>query len=134
MLAQRICGPNSLIQGALPSILNDVPESYHEELNKILEDQARYCFEKLSGIEGLRPVTPQGTMYIMVEVVPQKFADIESDVDFCSKLLLEENVMLLPGKAFGMDNFFRIVFCGPKGKLGEAAERIAEFAKRHLKL
>jgi tyrosine aminotransferase len=133
MLAQKIVGPNSLIQGALPDILKNVPESYFQELNHTLEDQAKFCVEKLSGVAGLKPVSPQGTMYIMVEVLAEKFPDIQDDVEFCSKLLSEERVMLLPGKAFGMDNFFRIVFCGPKAKLGEAVERISEFCNRHMK-
>jgi aspartate/methionine/tyrosine aminotransferase len=41
--------------------------------------------------------------------------------------------MIIPGKAFGLDNFFRIVFCGPKAKLGEAVDRIADFVSRHMK-
>lgn len=67
----------------------------------------------------------------MIGVEPSAFADIPDDVDFCRLLLAEENVFLLPGAAFAVANYARIVFCAPKDKLGEAAARIRAFAERH---
>lgn len=32
-LSQRIIGANTIVQGALPSILKDTPESFYEVLN-----------------------------------------------------------------------------------------------------
>ena len=57
--------------------------------------------------------------------------DIRSDLDFCSKLLEEENVFCLPGNAFGVPNVFRVVFCAPVPILDAAAHRIAMFCRRH---
>lgn len=55
-------------------------------------------------IEGLKPVTPQGAMYMMVGIEVEKFRDIESDVDFSAKLLAEENVICLPGEVSSIMN------------------------------
>jgi tyrosine aminotransferase len=55
-------------------------------------------------IEGLKPVTPQGAMYMMVGIEVEKFRDIESDVDFSAKLLAEENVICLPGEVSNIIN------------------------------
>lgn len=52
----------------------------------------------LSRIDGLKPVTPQGAMYLMLGIEVEKFKDIETDVDFSAKLLAEENVVCLPGE------------------------------------
>lgn len=58
---------------------------------------------------------------------------ITDDVAFCKMLLNEENVFLLPGAAFGIPMFARIVFCAPKEQLGAACDRIEDFCRRHRK-
>jgi tyrosine aminotransferase len=133
MLAQRLCGPNAIVQGALSDIFSNVPEAFYSSLNSQLESLAHLCINSLKGIHGLHPLPPQGTMYIMVEIKISEFSDIKDDMDFCQKLLAEENVLLLPGRAFGLNNFFRIVFCGPEDILKQSAQRISEFCVRHAR-
>jgi len=67
----------------------------------------------------------------MLGITPSHFSDIADDVEFSRLLLAEENVFLLPGAAFGIPDYCRIVFCAPKERLGEAADRIAAFCSRH---
>ena len=62
-----IIGANSLIQSAIPEILN-TPESFHENTMDILQENARLCSEMLKEIPGLRVVEPQGAMYLMVSM------------------------------------------------------------------
>jgi tyrosine aminotransferase len=97
-LAQIILGPNSLIQAAVPDILEKTPESFYKETIKQLEDNVKLSMEKVSKIDGLVPVQPQGAMYMMVGIEVNKFKDIESDVEFSRMLLDEENVVCLPGE------------------------------------
>lgn len=130
-ISQRILGPNSLIQAALPQILGDTPAEYFVKLNAELAINAKFCVERLSAIPGLVPVAPQGAMYVMVEILLPFFKDFESDTEFASALLLEQNVMVLPGKGFGAPNFFRIVFSAPMDMLSEAVHRIQEFCVNH---
>jgi hypothetical protein len=47
-------------------------------------------------------------------------------------LLAEENVLCLPGAAFNMAQFVRVVFCAPKPILATAFDRIEAFAARHI--
>lgn len=54
--------------------------------------------DKLSQVEGLSPVQPHGAMYIMVGIDVSKFKDIEDDLDFTAKLLMEKSVFVLPGQ------------------------------------
>jgi tyrosine aminotransferase len=133
MLAQIILGPSSLIQASLPYILEHTGNDFYQSLNTTLENQANACIALLKSVPGLRPVAPQGAMYVMVEVLIDQFHDIKDDVDFCKKLLEAENVMVLPGQAFNAPNFFRIVICAPHPVLTEAFERIQEFCQRNLK-
>lgn len=131
MLSQRILGPCSLIQAALPAILMDTTASYFEAYNDQLQLNAEYCVDRLSKIFGLVPVAPQGAMYIMTKVDLNAFHDIVDDTDFTQKLMLEEFVMVLPGAAFSMPGYFRIVCCAPLSSLCSAMDRMESFCLRH---
>ena len=144
-LSQLTIGANVPIQGAIPSILTPTRGSadeaalkaFHTATMKQLEDNAMFTVEQLSKVKGLNVVIPQGAMYVMVGVDVETAFDpasgMKNDVDFAQKLLLEENVFVLPGKCFGVDNFFRVVFTAPKDKLAEAYARIALFCERHAR-
>jgi len=138
-LTQLIVGANTLIQGAIPHIL--CPAAGSSDAVSLAADNAHYCntleqnaaftHERLSRVVGLRPVQPQGAMYVMVGYDPQVLTDIRDDADFTDKLLSEEAVFVLPGQCFGVANFFRVVYSGPKDKLADAFDRIDAFCKRH---
>ncbi|DBA03226.1 TPA: hypothetical protein N0F65_011585 [Lagenidium giganteum] len=139
-LSQLILGANSLVQSAIPELLTPIPNSaasqslvafkkqYYEEL----EQNSAYTTQELSKVPGLHVVVPQGAMYVMVRIDTNALKDIKDDCDFTQKLLDEESVMVLPGQAFGMTNYFRVVFSAPKEVLGDAYKRIADFCQRHI--
>ncbi|KAI7895582.1 tyrosine aminotransferase [Mucor mucedo] len=132
-LAQIILGPNSLIQAAIPDILEKTPASFFESTIQQLQDNVKLSVEALTPIDGLVPVNPQGAMYMMVGIEIEKFKDIENDVQFSAKLLDEENVVCLPGECFNYPNFIRLVITANRGRLEEAYQRINEFCARHRK-
>jgi len=138
-LTQLIVGANTLIQGALPQVLTptegtvEAASLKEEERHymQTLQKNALYTYERLSKVVGLRPVTPQGAMYVMVGFDPTILTDIADDADFTDKLLSEEAVFVLPGQCFCTPNFFRVVFSGPHDTLCDAFDRIEAFCKRH---
>jgi aspartate/methionine/tyrosine aminotransferase len=86
----------------------------------------------------LEVIHPQGAMYAMVKIHIDLFGDeINDDLSFMKLLLEEENVVVLPGRAFGLDRevwdtpVFRVVFCAPEDVLRCASERICSFCNRH---
>eukprot|EP00128_Syssomonas_multiformis_P010920 Colp12_sorted_trinity150504_noHs@9751 len=132
-LSQRILGANSVTQGALPAILSNTPQSFYDSLLATLKEHAELLYQHLVQVPGLRPVQPQGAMYLMVGIDIDYFKDIKDDMDFTQRLVTEQSVFCLPGKCFTYPNFFRIVITPPKDKLVEACTRIAEFCKAHAK-
>jgi len=82
-------------------------------------------------------------MYAMVRIEVDKFDNhILDDVSFMKLLLDEENIVVLPGCAFGLAGgadiessyVFRVVFCAPENILRAAADRISSFCLRHKRL
>jgi tyrosine aminotransferase len=141
VLTQVIIGANTLIQSILPAILTPAAGSHPaRELEQWraatiaqLESNANLTVERIRAIPFLRPVRPAGTLYVMVEMLPELFrgTGIQDDMDFVQKLLSEEAVFVLPGKCFGIPNFFRIVFSAPRAKLEAAYDRMAAFCARY---
>ena len=63
-LSQRIIGSNTIVQGALKSILEDTPESFYKETLSVIEINARLAHERLNSIAGLKPVMPDVRIYL----------------------------------------------------------------------
>ena len=142
-------GPNGMIQGALPSILEQCPSHFFDDTISIIkvmmsfleskqltkkcswQENAEYAFNTLSRVRGLSPVKPSGAMYIMVGLDMKHFPSFSSDLKMMEKLVAEESVFALPGQCFDYPNFMRLVLTLPKELTAEACDRIASFCNRH---
>jgi len=98
----------------------DVREAYNQRrryLLKRLEEMNIPCFE------------PEGAFYIFPNI--SKFG--MSSEEFCTKLLTEEKVAVVPGTAFGQsgEGFVRISYAYSLEQLREAMGRIQRFVERH---
>ncbi len=86
----------------------------------------------LSGIPGLRVVSPEGGYYCLANISALGVTSTE----FCQQLLAEEEVATTPMVAWGSDAFghqhVRFIFTNePEDRLREAVQRIARFVQRH---
>ena len=123
-MSQRIIGSNTLVQGALPTILANTPKSFFDDTINVIQNNAKLAFTKLRGIPGLMPVMPQGAMYMMVRIDRTRFPGFKSDLQFVERLVAEQSVFCLPGKCFNYPNYVRIVLTVPSILLQEACERL----------
>lgn len=130
-LTQRILGPNTLIQAAIPGILETTPRSFYNDTNKRISDNAKFLYRELSTIPGLKPVMPQGAMYIMVGLDMDNFMGIETDRQFAEDLVTEQSVFCLPGECFEFPNYVRMVLTLPRNQVKEACSRIRQFCRKH---
>jgi len=132
-LAQIIVGPCTLMQLLIRPLLEKTPPSFLTNTMEILHRNSQVIHNRLSKVDVLNPVAPSGSMYLLVELKVERFVDIADDRVFCEKLLREQSVFLLPGSAFKISNFVRIVICAPEAVLEEACGRIEIFCKQHLR-
>ncbi len=75
-------------------------------------------------------VKPEGAFYLFIDLSAYKsfFPDSESfSVDFCDKLLSEKKIAVVPGMAFGMDNFVRLAYACDTEELVAGLEGIKSF-------
>lgn len=133
-LSQQILGPNTLIQGALPEILTNTPQSFFDNTMRAVQKNAEILYEALLRIPELEPIMPCGAMYMMVGIDISKLDGIVDDLDFTEKLISEQSVFCLPGKCFQYPNYFRIVLTVPEELTQLACKRINEFCKTHRRV
>ena len=76
---------------------------------------------------GVEFVEPHGAFYFFFRV--DSFGGI-SGTDFCTRLITETGVALVPGAAFGDDRWVRLSYAAATSDIEDALERIVKFAKR----
>jgi tyrosine aminotransferase len=129
------------VQAAVPRVLTPQPgskdelslRSFNAHYSEVLRSNASICMEECAKCPELTCIQPRGAMYVMVRVELDRLVGFTDDTDFSSRLLMEENVFVLPGQCFNMPSFFRLVTCAPPEILREAIQRATDFCARYRK-
>ncbi|XP_010509309.1 PREDICTED: cystine lyase CORI3-like [Camelina sativa] len=124
--------PPTVIQAALPTILENTPEEFFHKRQKFLKEKADFAYSKLKEIPTLTCyLKPEACTFLWTELNLSRFADIKDDEEFCEKLATEENLVLLPGIAFGLKNWARHSIDMEISTLEDALGRLKSFCERH---
>ncbi|KAJ4957801.1 hypothetical protein NE237_024912 [Protea cynaroides] len=116
--------PATFIQAAIPKIIENTKEDFFKNIIDILRQASSICYEGLKGIDCLTcPHKPEGSMFVMVKLNLSLLEDISDDIDFCCKLIQEENVVILPGITVGLKNWLRITFAIEPSSLEDSLVR-----------
>jgi aspartate aminotransferase len=78
-------------------------------------------------LPGVEFVDPLGAFYFFFHV--DSFGKI-TGTEFCTRLVTENGVALVPGAAFGDDRWVRLSYAAAMGDIERALERIIAFAKK----
>lgn len=95
-------------------------------------DRRDFMVDKLNSISGLSVDRPQGAFYLFVSCKDllgkrtQNGKIIANDIDFTEYLLEDHLVCVVPGCAFGIENYFRICYAYSVEQLEIGCQRIAD--------
>ncbi len=78
------------------------------------------------------PIIPDGAFYIFLRVDAFFDHELTGSAAFCSWLLEQTGVALVPGSAFGDDRFVRLSLAAPNAALAEAVRRAGEVLEKRL--
>lgn len=125
--------PNSIAQHASVIALN-APKD--EILRRIKEFDRRrlYMYERINSIPLLSSRLPKGAFYVMVNisrVMGKQYKNIMIDgsLSFADALLDSKKVTVVPGIAFGADQYVRLSYAVSIDKIKIGLDRIQEFMK-----
>ena len=122
--------PSSIAQYASVAGLEG-DQSSLEEMKLQFNKRRLYMVDKINSIEGLSCRTPKGAFYIMVNISNLKGRTIQgikidSSLDVANLLLEKGRVAVVPGIAFGDDNYIRLSYATSIENIEEGLNRIKE--------
>lgn len=83
--------------------------------------------EKLNSIEGVIAPLPDGAFYVFADVSAYYKGSIKGSLDFCTRLLDEAYVAVIPGVAFGDDRYVRLSYATGTEHIKRGLERMHKF-------
>lgn len=123
--------PNSIAQYASVEALNGDKTA----LNAMVKEFSKrrdYMVDKINATENISCLKPKGAFYVMVNI--SKLINksvcgqtIKDSMSFSKILLEEENVAVIPGIAFGSDEFIRLSYATSMENIEKGLNRIADF-------
>ncbi|MDY6839117.1 MAG: pyridoxal phosphate-dependent aminotransferase [Thermodesulfobacteriota bacterium] len=126
--SQSTSNPNSIAQRAAIAALRG-PQDLIPEMMQAFHERRKYLVDRLNGLPGVQCNMPGGAFYAFPNFSAY-FTDnmidgnIEGSASLCEYLLTEARVALVPGVAFGADDFIRFSFATSLEVIKEGLERV----------
>jgi len=117
--------PNSIAQKAAVAALS-APDDFVEKMRAEFEKRRDFCLSRMKEIPKFKAIRPEGAFYIFCDISKTK---LDSAV-FSQRLLDEALVAVVPGNAFGRNDFIRISFATDREQLEKGLDRIDEWIKK----
>lgn len=130
-MTSNVC---SITQYAAVEALNG-PQDKVKEMISEFERRRNYMAKTLEEMNNLSIIKPQGAFYIMINIDKCLGKEINGEkindsMDFSAKLLENEKVAVIPGKAFGLDNYVRVSYATSMELIEKGLERINKFVNK----
>ncbi|HPQ08351.1 MAG TPA: pyridoxal phosphate-dependent aminotransferase [Bacteroidia bacterium] len=119
----------SITQKAMHKAMEIDIETYVKPMVRTFQKRRDLVLNHLKDIKGIRANNPDGAFYVFADVTNlfgKRYKDkvIQSGTDLCFYLLDEARVSLVPGAAFGNDNYIRISYATSEELLEKAMNQI----------
>ncbi|NES70792.1 MAG: aminotransferase class I/II-fold pyridoxal phosphate-dependent enzyme, partial [Okeania sp. SIO2D1] len=96
-----------------------------EKMRQAFAKRRQVIYDLLNAIPGITCSKPEGAFYMFVNI--GKISS--SSLEFCSALLAEQNVAVIPGIAFGADDHIRISYATDLATIEKGMARLDKFVR-----
>jgi aspartate aminotransferase len=107
--------------GALAALQG--PQEELHRMRQVFDQRRQRMGEWLRRIPGLVAAEPQGTFYLWVDIRATGLASTQ----FCQQVLEQQQVALVPGRAFGDDQHVRLSYATDQATIDKGMARLAEY-------
>ncbi|NFO97273.1 pyridoxal phosphate-dependent aminotransferase [Clostridium botulinum] len=123
--------PNSIAQYAALEALTGPQDSLYAMVGEF-ENRKNYMLSKIDSMKNVSCINAEGAFYIMLNVsnfYGKKNGEvlINGSMDFASELLNTRNVAVIPGIAFGADEYIRLSYANSMENIKEGLNIIEDF-------
>jgi len=127
--SQSTSNPTSISQYAAEAALNGSQDCVQEMLSAF-KTRHNYVVKALNELPGVECIESDGTFYAFPSFKgAMKATGCATDVEFAEKLLIEAEVALVPGSAFGTPGHMRLSYATSMENLETAISRLAKALK-----
>lgn len=124
----------SITQYAALEALNGPQDEITKMINEF-EKRRNYMINRIESIDNLSIVKPKGAFYIVINIENCLGKEINGKIlndsmEFCASLLENEKLAVIPGKAFGLNNYIRVSYATSMEAIKEGLNRIESFIKK----
>ena len=110
------------------------PQDEIKKMRDEFNERRKLMVSLVNAIDGISCVTPMGAFYVMMNISKLKGRKLEGEeikgsVDFAEKLLEKKLTAVIPGAAFGADDFVRLSYAISRENIEKGIKRIAEFVE-----
>ena len=104
------------------------------DMKKAFDERRKYFVQRVSAIDGVSCLEPEGAFYIFMNIKPQigrtiQGVKIESSSDFAAAFLEKGKVAVVPGSAFGAEGYLRWSYATSMENIKEGLDRLEAFLK-----
>jgi aspartate aminotransferase len=126
--SQSTSNPNSIAQKGAVAALNG-PQDFIKVMLEAFNQRRKHLLQRLNAIKGVHCNEPGGAFYAFPNFshyfnTKTEEKTIHGSVDLCEYFLTEARVALVPGMAFGDDNFIRFSYATGLETIKEGLDRI----------
>lgn len=137
MQSHAVSHPSSITQYASAAALNG-PQEYVAKMVREFEDRRTYMYQRINEMEGLSCVKPEGAFYVYADISNYLNRELcgvklESSLDFAQIMLEKGHVAVIPGAAFGNNNYIRLSYATSMEVIKNGLDAFESFIKNNLK-
>jgi len=99
-----------------------------ETMRVAFAERRQAMFDLINAIPGLSCAKPDGAFYLFPSIAKTGMTSLE----FCDALLEEQQVALIPGIAFGADDYIRLSYATDMDTINRGMERLDKFVRSRL--
>ena len=123
--------PNSIAQYASVAAMKG-PQDFIAQLRETFDKRRLLMHQMINSVPGLSATLPDGAFYIMMNISgiigkTYEGKEIKGSLDFSEMLLAATLTAVVPGIAFGADQYVRLSYATSEENIKKGIERIGEF-------
>lgn len=134
--SHAVSHPNSITQHASAAALNG-PQDDVNKMVQEFEKRRVYMYDRINAMEGLNCIKPEGAFYVYVDISSYLGRELcgvklNSSLDFAQIMLEKGHVAVIPGAAFGTDNYIRLSYATSMDTIKNGLDVFENFIKENL--
>jgi len=135
--SHAVSHPSSITQYASTAALNG-PQDDVVNMVREFEKRRTYMYDRINAMEGLSCIKPEGAFYVYADIssyLGKELCGIKlnSSLDFAQIMLEKGHVAVIPGAAFGTDNYIRLSYATSMEIIKTGLDIFEGFIKENLK-